>query len=135
METREMMQVNEFRKICGAKLKDIRIEHSLAVKEMCSILNVTHQQYRKYETGANQVSLDKWFIIFDNLQINPKEFMYDLFLIFLEKESYTIMSNPDDRLRLKACKQIKKIESNNVVYGLSTLLNTLENLERGRYED
>ena len=40
------------------KIKDLREDKDLKQKDIAKILNVSQQQYSRYETGENQITID-----------------------------------------------------------------------------
>lgn len=41
------------------RLKEIREDHDLYQKDIANIINVTQQQYNKYELGINSIPIEK----------------------------------------------------------------------------
>lgn len=58
------------------RLKEIREDKDLTQKEIASILNVTQQQYNKYELGINSIPVEKLNRLADYYKISTDYLLY-----------------------------------------------------------
>lgn len=77
----------EFDRLLGRRLKFYRNALSLSQKDMASKLNISYQQYQKYETGRNKVSISRLVEICDIYRIFPDKFLSSVLGSFLGDSS------------------------------------------------
>lgn len=65
-------------KIIGSKIKKIRKEYGLTAAELAAVLNVSQQQFSRYERGINRIDIDSLFIISNYLRISIHYFLEDI---------------------------------------------------------
>ena len=54
---------NDIREIISRNLRVIRHFKGLTLKDVAQIVNTTHQQVQKYETGKSLIPIDKLFLL------------------------------------------------------------------------
>ena len=54
---------NDIRAIVSRNLRVMRHFKGLTLKDVASIVNTTHQQVQKYETGKSLIPIDKLFLL------------------------------------------------------------------------
>lgn len=54
-------RVNKDTRIIGANLRNMRRASGLSLEEIAAILEITHQQVQKYESGQNRFPVEKLF--------------------------------------------------------------------------
>lgn len=53
----------EIDKFIGEKIHSLRVSLGLSRQQLASMLDITHQQLQKYETGTNRISASKLLMI------------------------------------------------------------------------
>jgi len=48
-------------KVIGANLKNMRLGAGLSLQQIAAVLDITHQQVQKYETGQNRFPVEKLY--------------------------------------------------------------------------
>lgn len=69
---------NNINQIIAANLKIARQVKGLTLKDMGEMLGITYQQFQKYETGKNAISICKLLFIANHLNI-PVTFFFKEF--------------------------------------------------------
>lgn len=76
---RASQRVNDINKLIGFFLKDIRKSNNLTGEEIAKKLDISQQQWSRYERGVNKLSLDKLLVILLILDVSPHEVLDYLF--------------------------------------------------------
>ncbi|HHR6078437.1 TPA: helix-turn-helix domain-containing protein [Providencia alcalifaciens] len=65
-------------KIVGSRIKKLRKEYGLTGTEVAAYLNVSQQQYSRYERGINRIDIDSLVIIADFFKISIHYFFEEI---------------------------------------------------------
>jgi len=60
----------------GRRLRQARLSKGLTLKQAAQKINISYQQWQKYENGSNRVSLSKLWVIVNTLDI-PITYFFD----------------------------------------------------------
>ena len=99
-----MARIGTVDKMIGAKITSVRQKRSLSMKEAAKMINVSHQQFNKYEKGINRISASKLFILSKNMGIDISSF-FNIEYYELNNDSKTIEDLVSDFLKLKSDKK------------------------------
>ena len=69
---------DNFNHIIGKKLKNLRKNHQLTLKQLAQILSISAQQIHKYETGQNSITIESLYIICQKLNIDINYFFKNI---------------------------------------------------------
>lgn len=61
---------NEIDKIVGGNIRKFRIERGMTLHSLSAVIELSHQQLQKYETGANRLSVGILPVIADALGVD-----------------------------------------------------------------
>lgn len=78
MDTKQEMQDIDINKTISQNLKIARQVKGFTVKDMGKMLGITYQQFQKYETGKNAISIFKLLKIANYLGL-PVDFFFKTF--------------------------------------------------------
>jgi transcriptional regulator with XRE-family HTH domain len=87
---RASQRVNDINKLIGFFLKDIRKSNNLTGEEIAKKLDISQQQWSRYERGVNKLSLDKLLVILLILDVSPHEvldYLFDYIATEVKKEN------------------------------------------------
>lgn len=76
---------SEIRAIVSKNLRTIRHFNGLTLRDIGQIVNTTHQQVQKYETGKSLIPIDKLFLLSSHLKL-PITFFVTEFELKQEKQ-------------------------------------------------
>ena len=79
----EKKQIEFYKKI-GQKIKEFREEKGLTQREIAEKLGISFQQFQKYETGKNRISMDKFFILEKYLKSEKNSLLKELTILMKE---------------------------------------------------
>ncbi|MEX6281371.1 helix-turn-helix domain-containing protein, partial [Providencia hangzhouensis] len=65
-------------KIVGSRIKKLRREYGLTGTEVAMALNVSQQQFSRYERGINRIDIDSLVMIADFLKVSVHYFLEDI---------------------------------------------------------
>lgn len=65
-------------KIVGSRIKKLRKENGLTGTEIAAYLNVSQQQFSRYERGINRIDIDSLVMIADFFKISIHYFFEDI---------------------------------------------------------
>ncbi|MEY0016099.1 helix-turn-helix domain-containing protein [Providencia rettgeri] len=65
-------------KIVGSRIKKLRREYGLTETEVAMALNVSQQQFSRYERGINRIDIDSLVMIADFLKVSVHYFLEDI---------------------------------------------------------
>lgn len=65
-------------KIVGSRIKKLRREYGLTGTEAAMALNVSQQQFSRYERGINRIDIDSLVMIADFLKVSVHYFLEDI---------------------------------------------------------
>lgn len=71
----------EFNKEIGEKLKEIRLNKKISMECMSSRCLMSSSHLKQIENGINGITLNKFIIICNALEINPQEILEEFVLI------------------------------------------------------
>ena len=71
------INTSEFNKELGRRINEARLLQGLSNQEVASKIGVTHQQFRKYTTGQDRLSLQRFLEICQALNHKPGFFFND----------------------------------------------------------
>ena len=66
-------RLHEMDLIVGRNLRVLRRSRGLSQKQVAEAIGVTMQQFQKYETAANRISVSRMLLIADVLNAHPSE--------------------------------------------------------------
>lgn len=113
-------QISDIYKNIGNKLYISRLSQGLSLKQISSMIDVTHQQLYKYEKGTNKIDLDRLILIAKALE-KPLTFFYPL----SEDELITTTVTQHQRLCLEVSKNFMRIHNPKQQVAVNTLIKSL----------
>lgn len=72
------MDKEELNKIIGEKVWKCRVELGISRSDIAKEINVSHQQFEKYEKGMNRISVGTLAKIMEYMSISPDYFFNDI---------------------------------------------------------
>lgn len=105
-------------KIIGRKINELRIAKGLSGVQVAALIDVTHQQLRKYEKGTNRISAGRLMSIAKALGVNVNYF-------FDKMEKFVLADNENERLIFELARVSRGIKDRNQLYTLLSLARTL----------
>ncbi len=66
-------RIRELDLIVGRNLRALRRSRGLSQKQVAEAIGVTMQQFQKYETAANRISVSRMLLVADVLNAHPSE--------------------------------------------------------------
>lgn len=61
----------------GQNIKRVRLLNSYSQEDVAKYLGVSYQQFQKYETGTNRISVDSFLKVAEFLKIHPMALIND----------------------------------------------------------
>lgn len=96
---------DDYNKKIGARIREVRLSMGLTVANLTSMLDITHQQLCKYETGKNRISAGRLVHLARQMH-KPITFFTDLEEPFLKYGKH-------DRMLLDIMRTIRSIKDKN----------------------
>lgn len=103
----------------GNRILNSRIANGYSRVQLASMIDVTHQQLQKYETGVNKISADRLALIAKALN-KPISFFYEDI-----EENISDQENTKQRICLEVSRNFSRIENPEHQSAISMLIKSL----------
>lgn len=124
MSTTPVKRSTEFDKQIGKKILKLRLAMGLSRDDVAKDVGVTHQQFTKYESGMNRISVGRFLKIAKALKTDPSYFYSDDSVNEYHDDAE---EQPRIRMNIELARSLQAIDSQEIQNAILQLIKKISN--------